>query len=120
MNQILYVDDEANWRDMVGETLRAVGHEVLTAGDATEAMEKQEGARLGLIILDLNLAGESGLMLMKFFKRNQPGIPIILYTGMENDQEKVRNMLLQGAAQYLRKGSMTELVQAVARSFRND
>ena len=118
VKKILYVDDEQTWREMVAEALKAVGHEVLTAKDASEAMEQSDGINLGLIILDLNLAGESGLMLMRFLRRNHPTIPILLYTGQDHDEERVRSMLLQGAAQYLRKGTMKELVQAVGRSFR--
>jgi len=38
-----------------GGGLKAVGHEIIAAGDASEAMERTEGVSLGLIILDLNL-----------------------------------------------------------------
>ncbi len=81
-------------------------------------MRLGEGVALGLIILDLNLAGESGVMLLRFLRRNHPEVPILIYTGMEHDDEAVKAMLLQGAAQYLRKGPMEELVKAVSRSFR--
>lgn len=116
--KILFVDDEADWREIVATTLKGVGHDVLTARDASEAMRQTEGVKLGLIILDLNLAGENGVMLLRFLRRNHPDVPIILYTGMEHDEEAVKAMLLQGAAQYLRKGSMEDLVKAVGRSFR--
>jgi len=116
--KILYVDDEPDWRAVVQEGLKAVGHAVLTAKNASEAMERVEGVRLGLIILDLNLAGEDGLMLMRFLRVNHPGVPILLYTGLDHDEEAVKKMLTQGAAQYLRKGPMEELVRAVRRSFR--
>lgn len=116
--KILYIDDEAEWRSVVAAGLKGVGHEILVARDASEAMQRSEGVQLGLIILDLNLGGEDGLMLMRFLRVNHPGVPILLYTGMEHDEETVRKMLTQGAAQYLRKGSMEELVRAVQRSFR--
>ena len=116
--KILFIDDEADWREIVAATLKGVGHDVMTAKDASEAMQLGEGVKLGLIILDLNLAGESGMMLMRFLRRNHPDVPILLYTGMEHNEEAVKGMLLQGAAQYLRKGSMDELIKAVTRSFR--
>ena len=116
--KILFVDDEEDWLCVVSTTLKSVGHDVLTAHDASEAMELSEGVKLGLIILDLNLAGESGIMLMRFLRRNHPEVPFLIYTGMEHDEEAVKNMLLQGAAQYLRKGPMEDLVKAVSRSFR--
>lgn len=116
--KILFVDDDEHWRSVVGITLKGVGHDVLTAKDASEAMRLCEGSDLGLIILDLDLDGENGLMLMKFLRRNQPDVPILLFTGMEHDEEAVKRMLFQGASQYLKKGSMDELVKAVRRSFR--
>ena len=111
--KILYVDDDEHWRDVVATLLQDVGYEVLTAQDATEAMVRTEGGKLSLIILDLNLAGEDGLMLMTFFQRNQPDVPIILYTGMSHDDDTILAMLQQGAHQYVRKGPLADLRQAV-------
>jgi len=111
--KILYVDDDKDWRDVVTGTLHDAGHEVLTAKDATEAMVLTEGVKLGLTILDLDLAGEDGLILMKFFKRNQPDVPIILYTGLSHDDNAILAMLKQGAHQYVRKGPLGDLRKAV-------
>jgi hypothetical protein len=43
-------------------------------------MRKAAGSRLGLMIVDEDLAGESGIMLTKFLRRNHPGVPTMLYT----------------------------------------
>lgn len=117
--KILFIDDEADWRLIIREALNEIGHEVLTAGDASEAMQLTEGASLGLIILDLNLAGEDGLTLMKYLRHNHPGVPVLLYTGMEHDEAAIAKMRLAGANQYLRKGNLEELVAAVRRSFKH-
>jgi DNA-binding response OmpR family regulator len=114
---ILFVDDDKDWRVMVGDFLKDAEYQVLTAANATEAMTSAEGHKLGLIILDLDLDGEDGLMLMKFLARNQPGVPIILYTGMAHDDEAIFAMLQQGAHQYVRKGPLSELLKAVQMSF---
>ncbi len=116
--QILFVDDEPEWRTIVTEGLKAVGHRVVTAQDASEALQYSEGLHLGLIILDINLAGEDGLMLMRYLRVNFPGVPILLYTGRDHDDTTIQRMLTQGAVQYVRKGPMEELVRAVQRSFR--
>jgi len=111
--KILFVDDDREWRSVVGTWLRDAGYEVVSASDATEAMVAPEGVKLDLIILDLNLAGEDGLELGRFLKRNHPGVPIILYTGQEHDYQTVHAMMQQGASRYLRKGSKEELLNSV-------
>ena len=111
--KILFVDDEDDWREVAEMYLKDSGYDVLTARDATEALGQTEGVDLSLIILDLNLAGENGLMLMKFLKRNHPDVPIILYTGQEHDSMAIAQMLKQGAQQYVRKGTLGELLKAV-------
>jgi len=109
--KILFVDDDTSWHEVVATWLQDAGYEVLTAADATEAMGLTEG--VSLIILDVNLAGENGIMLMKFLKQNDPELPIVLYTGMEHDGEAIMALLQEGAHSYVRKGSQQELVQAV-------
>ena len=111
--KILFVDDEDDWRLMVTACLNEGGYEVLAARDASEAMLQTEGVTLDGIILDVNLAGENGLMLMKFLKRNHPDVPIILYTGLNHDEQAIQTMLKEGAQQYLRKGTMEELFNTV-------
>jgi two-component system, response regulator FlrC len=116
--QVLFIDDDGAWRQIASLALKDAGYEVVTAQDASEAMALSEGRNLGLIILDLNLAGESGLTLMKYLRHNHPDIPVLLFTGMEHDDSTVRAMLDQGADQYLRKSSIEELIVTVGTYFR--
>lgn len=88
------------------------------AKDATEALAQAEESELGLIVLDLDLNGESGQVLMKFLKRNHPEVPILIYTAINHQEDEVKTLLQHGASQYLKKGSPDELVKAVKRSFR--
>ncbi|SPE53196.1 hypothetical protein SBV1_1680011 [Verrucomicrobia bacterium] len=111
--KILFVDDENDWRAVAELYLKDSGYEVVTARDGSEALKQAEGTNLDLIILDLNLAGENGLMLMKFLKKNQPEVPIVLYTGMEHDEKAIKDMLKQGAHQYVRKGMLGDLLKVV-------
>lgn len=110
---VLFVDDEGDWRFIAGSVLQDAGFNVLTAKDAAEALRRMESVKLDAIVLDLNLAGENGLLLMEFLKQKHPGVPILLYTGMDHDAAKIQEMLKSGAKQYLRKGSMAELCNAL-------
>lgn len=111
--KVLFVDDENDWRFMAETFLKDAGYEILTAKDGSEALLKSEGVTLSLIIVDVNLAGENGVMLMTFLKRNHPEVPIILYTGLDHDEGAVRAMLKAGAHRYLRKTTLEDLARAV-------
>jgi twitching motility two-component system response regulator PilH len=113
---VLFVDDQGDWRSVVGIYLRSAGFEVLTAKDEAEAVARMQKVKLDVIVLDLNLGGQSGLLLMESLKQQHPGVPIIIYTGLEHDAETVNAMLGQGAREYLRKGTMGELCEAVKRA----
>jgi DNA-binding response OmpR family regulator len=116
--KVLFVDDEPQWRSTVEIWLKDAAYDALIAADATEALEKADGQRLGTIILDLNLGGEKGIDLVKFLRRNHPDVPIILFTGMQHDDFEIKKMLEQGAHQYLQKGTREEFLKALKRSFR--
>ncbi len=116
--QVLLIDDDKTWLELAGLSLQNAGYDVLCAGDGSEALQKADTATLGLIVLDLNLGGESGLTLMNYLKRNHPEAVILLVTGMEHDDSTIRAMLELGADQYLRKGSMEQLLVTVGSYFK--
>jgi CheY-like chemotaxis protein len=106
---VLFVDDEGDWRLVAGECLRDAGFNILTAKDEAEALRRMETVKLDGIVLDLNLAGQNGLLLMELLKQRHPGVPVLIYTGMDHNDRAITEMLQSGAKKYLRKGSMTEL-----------
>jgi CheY-like chemotaxis protein len=114
---VLLIDDEQDWRFMASLYLKDAGLEVLAAADGAEALEKIRTTRPDLVLLDLNLAGESGLEVMKMLKEHQPNLRIVLYTGMTHDTASVENMIRLGAHQYVRKSTMGEMLKAVQNAF---
>jgi DNA-binding response OmpR family regulator len=115
---VLLIDADQNWQSLATSCLENAGYSVLGARDASEGLQKS-GPNLGLIVLDLNLAGESGLILSTFLKRNYPEVPILLCTAMDHDEGTIRAMLDMGADQYHHKGTMDELLVAVGTFFKN-
>ena len=111
--KVLFIDDENDWRFMATDYLQDAGYDVLTAQDASEAMAHVQTVNPDLIILDLNLAGVSGVPLLRILKEMHPQIPVIVYTAMEHDQAGIDNLLVEGAARYLRKGTMGAMLTAV-------
>jgi DNA-binding response OmpR family regulator len=111
--KILFVDDESDWRQIAGTSLKEAGFEVLTAMDATETLRHMRAIKPDAIVLDVNLAGESGLLLMELLQEKHPDVPILIYTGLDQDSATIQTILQQGARKYLRKGSMAELCQVL-------
>jgi DNA-binding NarL/FixJ family response regulator len=112
--KVLIVDDELWMTSMVSEFLNLYGFEVATAENAETALQLAEASPPYAIILDVNLAGENGLQLLTYLHRNNPDTLIIIYTGMEHDDEVVKKALAAGAQAYLRKGGpLDELVRAL-------
>ena len=110
---ILYVEDVEDWRSLVSSALNSEGFQVVTVKDASEAMQACDRSTFNLVILDLRLQGESGMMLMRFLKHNHPDVPILIYTGLEHDEPIIEMFRNEGADGYLHKGSMQDLLKKV-------
>lgn len=111
--KILLVEDSEDWRRLAADALSEAGYGVVPVSGAGEAILQKELSELRLIILDLDLGGENGLMLMKHLQRHHPNVPVILYTGMEPDDGSIQRMREQGASLFLKKGPVSELLSAV-------
>lgn len=111
--RILYVEDLEEWRSMVSSALSSEGFQVVAVKDATEAMEACDGTDFNLVLLDLRLKNESGMMLMRFLKKNHPEVPILLYTSLDHDEGTIEVLRQEGAEDYLHKGSMEELLKKI-------
>lgn len=102
-NRILFVDDEAPIRELLTLFFRKKGIEVTSAVSASEALELSRGARHDLAIVDVNLAGENGLELMVNLKRENPAMPVIIFTGLTGDETLLQEALARGADGFMRK-----------------
>ena len=110
---LLVLDDEEGMCRLLSAFFERKGYAVTTAIAAAEAMQLADGAVFDVCIFDLNLAGESGLELLRYFKSNFPNLPIIIYTGIE-DENAVEMAMFRGANGFLRKGEPLEhLFEAV-------
>lgn len=114
LHDILLVDDEPDLLLIVGELLRAHGFHVLTARDGFSAMQQLDSNRVRMLVLDINLAGEDGVRLMTYIKKNNPNLPVLLYTGLSHDEQQVNSMFQKGALCYVNKNQPSaELIFAV-------
>jgi two-component system KDP operon response regulator KdpE len=109
---LLAVDDEAGILRLLRLELKQQGFTVLTAANATEAMQVVEERRPDLILLDIMMPGESGLEFLRKV-RARSNTPIILVTAKDREQDRVRGLEL-GADDYIVKPfNLAELVARV-------
>jgi CheY-like chemotaxis protein len=114
VKRILYVDDDVESRIMVADYLRYLGHDIVTVEEAGDALRAAGENPVAAMILDVNLVGLDGPELLTLLRRDHPSVPIILYSGMNAEDEKVRRMLAGGASRFLSKNEPLEaLVKAV-------
>ena len=100
---ILFVDDEAPIRELLSLFFRKKGFSVTTAMAPAEAKELARSSQFSLAIVDVNLAGESGLDLLRFFKGNFPTMPVIIFTGLTGDPSLVERAMAAGASGFMHK-----------------
>lgn len=109
--RILVVDDEPIIREFVSEVLE--GFNVLHAVDGQDAIDKIPGIGPDLIITDIKMPNKGGDEVIRFTKRYNPGIPVIVitgYTSLDIASECVR----MGADGFLSKPfTIAQLRQAV-------
>jgi two-component system response regulator HydG len=99
---LLILDDEETICRVLSIFFESKGYDVTTTGAAAEAMTLADHEQFDLGIFDINLAGESGLELLRYFKSNFPNLPIIIYTGLTDDDVSEKAMF-RGANGFLRK-----------------
>ena len=78
---LLVVDDDERIRNLLSQYLIKEDFIVSTANGSDEARKKLQFIKFDLIILDIMMPGDDGLMLTKEI-RNNSEIPIILDSGV--------------------------------------
>src|SRR6202040_3927105 len=100
---LLVVDDDSRLRDLLRRYLSDSGFRVTGAADAAEARAQLASFAFDLVVLDVMMPGESGLVLTRALReRPAPRIPVLLLTAMGEPEDRV-NGLEQGADDYLAK-----------------
>ena len=115
MIKILLVDDHKIFTEGVAALLL---HEpdVEVVGECQKAEQVKDFLKrisIDVILLDINLGGESGLDICKFVVENNPSIKILAMS-MYNDESFITRMMKNGASGYILKNtSADELLKAI-------
>ena len=98
---ILVVDDDPQIRELLEDYLRENGLRASVAASSAQMSQILADEAIDLIILDLRLAGEDGMMIARTL-REESAIPIVMLTGVRDEADRVMGLEL-GADDYLTK-----------------
>ncbi len=99
---VLVVEDDADLREAIVDTLSLAGYPTVEAGDGSAALQQLKKAPVGLIISDAQMAPMDGYTLFEEVKIRYPGVPFILMTAY-GIIERAIELLRAGATHYLLK-----------------
>ncbi len=104
--KVLIVDDEKDVRDSLKLCLESEKYNILEAENGEEAINtlKSEDhlVSVGVILCDIRMPKVDGLECIEYFRREAPGIPVIVVTGFA-DTEMAVSLLERGCKNYLVK-----------------
>ncbi|BCR06416.1 two-component system response regulator [Desulfuromonas versatilis] len=113
MTRLLVVDDERDIRHLYAAELEDEGYQVDTAGSGNEAAELLERQAYDLIVLDIQMKGESGLHILQKIVKQKSDLPVILCTAFSCYKEDFSSWLAD--AYVVKSSDLTELKQEIKR-----
>src|SRR5688500_3237211 len=99
---VLVVDDEADLRQLIAESLSADGFEVAQSPDAADAVERIKNFAYDALVVDLRLPDADGMEVLDAALSRYPDILAVMVTGFGGVTEAVSAMK-RGAADFLIK-----------------
>ena len=116
--KILVIEDEANIRSFMETVLESNHYQMISAGSCAMGKTMFLSHNPDLVILDLGLPDEDGLVFLDFVRRDS-AVPIIILSARTDEQDKV-TALDKGANDYITKPFGTaELLARVRAALRN-
>jgi two-component system NtrC family response regulator len=114
--RILLVDDDQTGREVSRHNLAAAGHQVDTAADGRQALERFSPQMHQLVVTDLRMPRVSGMELLAEVRKQAPDVPVLVITAHGSVEAAVQAMRA-GAYDFLEKPfSKDVLLMAVQRA----
>jgi two-component system response regulator AtoC len=102
MLDILLVDDEPDFRMLVGDALRDAGHRITLASNGAEGLALISSNVFDVMLCDIRLPKVDGLTLFRRVRQESPGTDVILITAHAAVSDAVA-ALKEGAYDYITK-----------------
>lgn len=111
--KVFMLEDQKTDEELVKRQIRKLApHAVFTvARDRASFYEKIKWGQHDVILADYDLPDFTGMEALQYAKENLAYIPFIFVTGTLDDEEKVAQAILSGAAGYVLKDRMSNLAE---------
>lgn len=112
---IMVIDDSGSFRTVVKLALQKAGYTVMEAGDGKDALAKLEGAKVNLIVCDVNMPNMDGLTFLKTLKTTAAHrfVPVIMLTTESQEAKKAEGKAAGARAWITKPFQPSQLVDAV-------
>jgi ActR/RegA family two-component response regulator len=112
--RLLIVDDDATFREELGDLLRDDHHEVSTAPSVVKAVAALEQGEFDVVLTDLKMPRQSGMELLREARQRWPRTFVVMVTGFATVETALEAMKL-GAFDYIRKPFQIDQVRETLR-----
>jgi len=118
MAVFLVAEDDRDFRDLLAGVFRNSGHQVETAMDGKEALEKIGARKYDVVLMDVRLPLKDGMEVLQNTSQVSPDTVVIMMTAY-GTLDSAANAMKLGASDYLQKPfSIPELEMRVEKALR--
>jgi DNA-binding NtrC family response regulator len=114
---VLVVEDESAQRTMYAKAIARFGYSVHAVADGESAQRALQQTDAAIVLLDLNLGGESGMALFESLRESYPQVSVVIATGF-GTFDLARRAISMDVVEFLSKPvSLADLESALARAW---
>lgn len=113
-DRVIFVDDDADVRMAIGQSLELAGYRVTACRAFIEATDHLVPGFAGVVVTDVRMPGKDGFDMLARVHKVDPDIPVIVLTG-EGDVAMAVRAMTAGAFDFLEKPCpVAQLLERVA------
>jgi DNA-binding NtrC family response regulator len=102
MSNILIVDDEQSYRQLLSLVFEGDGHTIRTASNGREALELLQQEPADVVISDVRMPDMDGIEMLSSLRETQPDLGVVLMTAFAS-VETAREAFKLGADDFIQK-----------------
>lgn len=102
MSNLLIVDDEQSYRQLLSLVFQGDGHDIRTASNGREALQMLDQSPADIIISDVKMPDMDGIEMLRAVRETQPDLGVVLMTAFAS-VETAREAFKLGADDFIQK-----------------